>query len=425
MSNRTFKKRNEAGEIIENLQTPAGEGCCVDSGQKQERVFKDQENPLPKMPSADFALPLTEWFNQEKRMLPWREDKDPYHIWVSEIMLQQTAIAVVKDYYRRFMDELPDIQHLSRCDDERLMKLWEGLGYYSRVRNMKKTACIIMEKGEKNLPANYKELLSLPGIGNYTAGAISSIAFGIRRPAVDGNVLRVLSRLAGSYADNMLPTTKKFYEEKLQSLMERNPSIHPGDLNEGLMELGEVICIPNGKPLCKKCPLQGVCISYKDNLTECLPVRIVKTKRKIEKKTVFIIEYDKKVAVRKRKNKGLLSGLYEFPNTEGHLKKKEALSYILSLIEGMEKSEEKGKQQIEKNKEVDENDPVITIERLSEAKHLFSHIEWQMTGYYVKLPCEADIPGALWADRTEVEKKYAIPGAFELYRQFWMNIPKN
>ncbi len=254
--------------------------------------------------------PIIEWYQNQEKTLPWKQDKEPYHIWVSEIMLQQTRIEAVKKYYTRFMEELPTIQDLAVVPEEKLLKLWEGLGYYSRARNLKKAAIQIEKEYEGKMPTNYADLLKLAGIGEYTAGAIASISYKEKVPAVDGNVLRVVSRVLASKEDVLLPETKRKITKALFEIMPNEP----GDFNEGLMELGEKICLPNTVPMCDKCPIQEFCRAHKENLTKEIPVRIKKQKRKIEKRTVFILEYQNQMAIRKREKTGILAKLYEFPN---------------------------------------------------------------------------------------------------------------
>ncbi len=256
------------------------------------------------------VIPIVKWYQNQEKTLPWKQDKEPYHIWVSEIMLQQTRVEAVKKYYTRFMEELPTIQDLANVSEEKLLKLWEGLGYYTRAKNLKKAAIQIIEDYQGKMPTSYIELLKLAGIGEYTAGAIASISYKEKVPAVDGNVLRVISRVIASKEDVLLPETKRKIAKELLQIMPEEA----GDFNEGLMELGEKICMPNTIPLCEKCPIQEFCIAKKENLTAELPVRIKKQKRKIEKKTVFILKYKEEIAIRKRGKTGILANLYEFPN---------------------------------------------------------------------------------------------------------------
>ncbi|MBQ0059988.1 MAG: A/G-specific adenine glycosylase, partial [Lachnospiraceae bacterium] len=332
-------------------------------------------------------------------ILPWRTTSDAYHIWVSEIMLQQTQIAAVIEYFKRFMTELPTVESLAQCPDDHLLKLWEGLGYYSRVRNMKKAAIFLMENGFSEIPADYDVIRNMPGVGPYTAGAISSMAFDLPHPAVDGNVLRVMSRLTGDDQDVMDPKVRKAREQAIRTFFEENPQVSPGAFNEALMELGETVCIPHGEAKCKTCPLADYCTAFKNDLVDQLPVRIVKTKRRIEKKTIFLLEQDGKILLNKRPGTGLLAGLYEFPNIEGHLDETEVGKYLS-----------------------DQGLDVINAIPLKKAKHLFSHIEWQMIGYKVAVKQGekiADAPeGCLWVELSDLKNAYAVPSAFDAYKKY-------
>lgn len=337
--------------------------------------------------------PLIGWYQSNKRILPWREEKDPYAIWISEIMLQQTRIEAVKIYYERFRRELPHIEDLAKIEEERLLKLWEGLGYYNRARNLKKAAQLIQEEYSGNMPQSYEELIKLPGIGEYTAGAIASIAFNQKVPAVDGNVLRVISRIVGSKKDILLPQTKKEVTEMLR----KNMPEEAGDFNEGLMELGETICIPNGEPLCERCPIATFCIAKRDKITSEIPVRIKKVNRRVEEKTVFLFTCQDEIAIIKRKNKGLLASMYEFPNVEGKCETQELSNYI--------------RQWNLKEKQ---------ISKLGEAKHIFSHIEWYMIGYQIEVEEKND--EFIWENKDNIFSHYAIPGAFDFYKKQLGNI---
>ncbi len=329
--------------------------------------------------------PLLIWFDNNKRELPWRQDKEPYHVWISEIMLQQTRIEAVMGYYARFLDALPDVEHLSRVDDDALMKLWEGLGYYSRARNLKKAAVVIMEEYGGTFPQTYDELVKLPGIGEYTAGAIASICFDEKVPAVDGNVLRVIARVQGSKENVLLPQTKKSVTEQLKKIMPRTA----GAFNEGLMELGELICLPNGAPLCDSCPLKEHCTAYKKGLTEQLPVRVKKMKRRRADKTVcYLTAADGKIAIEKRPDTGLLSGMYQLPNIEG-FHTEEALRTTLR---------EWG---------LDPTDITFT----KEAKHVFTHIDWYMKAYHINVKEQND--RFIWVTEDELKSSYPLPTAFQ------------
>lgn len=340
---------------------------------------------------------LIEWYHKNARVLPWRTNPKPYYVWVSEIMLQQTRVEAVKEYFKRFIKELPEVKELAQAPEEKLLKLWEGLGYYNRVRNMQKAAITIMEEYNGELPADYKKLLSLTGIGSYTAGAIGSIAYGIPVPAVDGNVLRVTKRISGSYDDITKASVKKELEQDLLEIM---PKKEPGDFNQALMELGAMVCIPNGKPLCEKCPVSTYCVACKETLYSEIPVKPKKKARRLEEKTVFILEYESKYALHKRAETGLLAKLWELPNVEG--------SWTIDKLENW--LFEKGITQYE-------------MELLGEAKHIFSHIEWHMLGYAIRIQeMLSSMPDSIdedlvWVTKEEINDTYALPSAFSAFQE--------
>ena len=334
---------------------------------------------------------LVPWHRQHKRDLPWRTDPSPYHTWVSEIMLQQTRIEAVIPYYYRFLNELPTVAHLANASQERLLKLWEGLGYYSRVRNLKKAAVMIMEQHGGQLPATFSELRKLPGIGDYTAGAIASMAFGQPEPAVDGNVLRVMTRITGDFGDITLASTKKSITEILRSIYPSGADA--GDFTEGLMELGETVCIPAGVPRCHQCPVQELCVAYKDGLTQTLPVKSEKKQRKIEKKTVFVLRWGDCYALEKREEKGLLSGMWQFPNVQGELTAKKRASFADDFGAAAD-----------------------AFTPIGDAKHIFTHIEWHMKGYLLDVP--AALPQYVWVTKEELLHEYALPVAFRCYKEY-------
>ena len=275
------------------------------------------------------------------------------------------------------------------------MKLWEGLGYYSRARNLQKAARVVVEQYGGVMPRTYEELLKLPGIGEYTAGAIASIAYGVRVPAVDGNVLRVLARVSGSDADITLPETKKDFREALLGIV----PTEAGDFTQALIELGATVCAPNREPMCEVCPLSDCCVACKEGRTNEIPVRSPKKPRRVEEKTVFLIRDGDRTALCKRPSKGLLSGLYELPNVEGYLSEDEALSRLRAL--GFEP---------------------LRIQRLENAKHIFTHIEWYMIAYDVLITPEFDglhgQSGMLLVPNAELHQSYAIPSAFGAYVKY-------
>jgi A/G-specific adenine glycosylase len=359
----------------------------------------------------DFVKPMLVWYNENARDLPWRRTKDPYLIWVSEIMLQQTRVEAVLGYYERFTSALPTVTDLALCPEDRLLKLWEGLGYYSRARNMQKAARIVCESYAGQMPASAAALMKLPGIGEYTAGAISSIAFGQAEPAVDGNVLRVIARLE-AISDNILnESVKKKIREELRGLYDANDGTF-GLLNQAFMDLGAGVCLAGSAPKCDICPISSYCRCFELGLQSELPVRVKKQKRRIEKRTVLLLHRDETYAIRKRPDSGLLSGLYEFPNERGELSSDDALAKAESL--GL---------------------MPLRIKKLRAAKHIFSHVEWHMTGYEI-LVAPSGFPDAgelqdagdlshtkenvkenplIFATPEMIESKYPVPSAFEKY----------
>lgn len=340
------------------------------------------------------VTPLLGWYKENKRSLPWRDQKNAYYTWVSEIMLQQTRVEAVKPYFYRFIEALPDVPSLAACPEKKLLKLWEGLGYYNRVRNMQKAAVTVVEEYHGILPASYPALLSLKGIGSYTAGAIASIAYGIPVPAVDGNVLRVISRITESREDIMKQSVRRRMEEELQRIM---PKDCPGDFNQALMELGAVVCVPNGPAKCESCPVAEYCLARSHGTVEELPVKAPKKSRVIEERTVLVIQDGERTAIRRRPSKGLLAGLYELPNVSGYLDTDEALKVVEEM----------------------KLEPLY-IEKLESAKHIFSHIEWRMIGYCIRVS-SLDVPEdpeLIFVEKKQSEKQYAIPSAFGAYIKY-------
>lgn len=363
--------------------------CLVteDSIEIQDEVKVILENPQ----YYEMANPLVSWYRENKRDLPWRKEISAYRVWVSEIMLQQTRVEAVKPYFERFLKELPDVKSLAEVSEDKLLKLWEGLGYYNRVRNMQLAARQVMVDYKGVFPDTYEEIRKLRGIGNYTAGAISSFAYGIPKPAVDGNVLRVLSRLTGSHEDIMKQSVRNNMERTLEKII---PPESASDFNQGLIELGAIVCVPNGKPKCESCPLQKICVACEMGLTEEIPVKSKPKGRKIEKKTVLLFKDGEKIAITKRPKKGLLAGLYEFPNLESHLTAKAVTEYCKKI--GL---------------------MPIHIKKLSAAKHIFSHVEWHMIGYEIKVDEleKTNKKDFLFITPEEIQKTYPIPSAFEKY----------
>ena len=330
---------------------------------------------------------LLPWYRENRRELPWRQTADPYRIWVSEIMLQQTRVEAVKGYYARFLQRLPDIAALASCDDDELHKLWEGLGYYSRVRNLKKAAQVILERHGGVFPQDHAAVLALPGIGDYTAGAICSIAFSLPTPAVDGNVLRVLARLRADEEAIDLPQVKKRVREELEKIY---PTDCPGEFTQALMELGATLCVPNGEPKCDLCPCREICQGRESWQT--LPVKLPKRAKKLEDRTVFILRCGDRYAIEKRPSRGLLADLWQFPNVAGHLRAAEAGAW----------AEERGLHPRNVEKSIDRN-------------HIFTHIRWDLRGWFLEVDSMAG--DYTWLTLDEIDTQAALPTAFRQFRE--------
>lgn len=382
------------GEALKRAKAAGVNILAYDCEVTSERIVLDEPvqvvlgNPILK----ETVVPLVNWYREHQRDLPWRHDISAYRVWISEIMLQQTRVEAVKPYYDRFLKALPTVKDLANADEDSLLKLWEGLGYYNRVRNMQKAARQIMTEYGGVFPETYEEIRTLTGIGNYTAGAIGSFAFGISKPAVDGNVLRVTSRLLASDADIMKASVRTKIEDEIEEVI---PLDAPSDFNQGLIELGAIVCVPGGIPKCEECPLSRVCRANELGIQMELPVKAKAKERRIEKRTVLILKDGDTLAIQKRPDKGLLAGLYELPNLEGHLTRKEVIAYCSSI--GISP---------------------LHIKKVGNAKHIFSHVEWHMIGYEIKVDgleknCSTKM---LFVRREEIQKKYSIPTAFEAYR---------
>ena len=384
------------GEALRNAKEQGVHILAYDCRVTKDSIEIEKEVPVVfrNEDLKEMAGPLIEWYQKQKRDLPWRNDISAYKVWVSEIMLQQTRVEAVKPYYARFLNAFPTIRELAEAKEDLLLKMWEGLGYYNRVRNMQKAAQQVMIDYKGEFPNTYEEIRSLTGIGNYTAGAISSFAFGIPKPAVDGNVLRVISRLTASYEDIMKASVRERVEEELEELI---PTDGASDFNQGLIELGAIVCVPNGAPKCNECPLAHLCKAHEQGIELELPVKSKAKERRIEKKTVFIFQDGDHVAIKKRPVKGLLAGLYELPNVEGHLTEDEVLEYSkqIGLLP-------------------------LRIQKLEDGKHIFSHVEWQMIGYQIRVDelensCTEKM---LFVHPEEIQAEYPIPAAFETYVKY-------
>ena len=318
--------------------------------------------------------PLLEWYRIFKRTLPWRQDNpDPYRVWISEIMLQQTRVEAVKEYYLRFLKRFPTVEKLAEASEEEVLKAWEGLGYYSRARNLHKAAKEIARAG---FPRTWEGVRALAGVGDYTAGAICSIAFNLPCPAVDGNVLRILTRLLGDGRNVDEKGTKDHFTALLKEVYPKEA----GDFCQALMELGAIVCVPNGAPLCGQCPWSNLCRAHLSGREEDFPVRAQKRERKVISLTVCVLCRDGKYALEKRQDKGLLAGLWQFPLFEG-----EAPDFGI-------------------------------VKKSKRAKHIFTHIEWEMTGYLIE--AREHFPQYKWAAAEEIKEKYALPSAFKAFTEW-------
>lgn len=342
--------------------------------------------------------PLLQWYDENKRILPWREKPEAYRVWVSEIMLQQTRVEAVKPYYQRFMEALPNVESLALVSEDELLKLWEGLGYYNRARNLQKAARMIMEDYNGQIPCRFEELVKLPGIGSYTAGAVASIAFGEKVPAVDGNVLRIIARVRADESDILDAKVKKKVEDDMAKIM---PASRPDAFNQALMELGAIVCVPNGQPKCGICPWFSLCEARKQELTDVLPQKKTKKARTIEEKTVLVIQDENRAALRKRPDGGLLAGMYEFPSIDNHADMDEVVAYVKKLGYNS-----------------------IQVQSLGASRHIFTHKEWHMIGYSVRVDeleprneTEAD-EGLIFVEPVETQEKYPIPSAFRAYTKY-------
>ncbi len=340
-------------------------------------VFSEKELTMAKTTLEKLLF----WYQKSHRDLPWRKTRDPYCIWISEIMLQQTRVEAVKEYYRRFLEALPTVSGLAEAEEEQVLKLWEGLGYYSRARNLQRAACQIMEQHGGIFPDDWESVRKLPGIGDYTAGAVLSIAFGQPVPAVDGNVLRVLSRVFHDESDILDPKTKFRMTALLKQVY---PQEYCSEVTQSLMELGAMVCVPNGEPKCTECPLSGICVTKEMGDTDRIPVKSKKASRKIEQKTVFILQAGEEIAIRKRTEKGLLHGMWEPINLSGFFTEQELKTKFPHAKR---------------------------IQKIGTHRHIFTHIEWDMVGYLVVVPQKTG--DYQWVTREELASTYAIPKAFQ------------
>lgn len=352
---------------------------------------------------GQIVQPLLDWYRANRRRLPWRENREPYRVWVSEIMLQQTRVETVMPYYGRFMERFPTVASLAACEDEELFKLWEGLGYYSRARNLKKAACVICERYQGRFPEKYEQILALPGIGAYTAGAIASIAFEEPKAAVDGNVLRVVTRLTQDRTDI---ADAKFRLQVTEVLEKIYPPEGRGDFTQSLMELGAVVCVPNGEPKCGACPLSRLCGAYNSGTQLQYPVKKKKAARRIEQRTVLILRFQDRIALRRREDKGVLSGMWELPGTDGELNAKQIAQWLdeRALSATAVKA------------------PASGVKPL---KHIFTHIEWHMVYWVVHCENEGSDASLVWVTAKQLEQEFALPTAFKKVYQNYVSVMKD
>ncbi len=340
---------------------------------------------------------LLTWYKNNARKLPWRESPDAYRVWVSEIMLQQTRVEAVKPYYARFLEKYPDVLALADAKEEELLKYWEGLGYYNRVRNMQKAAMQVREKYHGVMPTKYDLLIDLSGIGPYTAGAVASIAGNEPVPAVDGNVLRIMTRLHGDYSNISEASTIKAIREELEACMPKNA----GEFNQALMELGAVVCLPNGEPKCEACPWKRTCEARKRDIISELPVKNKAKERKIEERTLILLSGSKGIALCKRPAKGLLAGMYELPSMEGYQSEEEVLTYVKEL-----------------------GYHPLHIKQIEDHVHVFSHKEWHMKAFLLRIDEISDSMKKdkrndfFFVEAEEIKHGFPLPSAFAPYRKY-------
>lgn len=338
---------------------------------------------------------LLRWYRASHRQLPWRSSISAYRTWVSEIMLQQTRVEAVIPYFERFLYVLPTLSDLASAPDDLLHKLWEGLGYYSRVRNMKKCAQVCVERYGGELPSSYEELRKLPGIGPYTAGAIASIAFHERVAAVDGNVLRVFSRILANEEDICKEATKKHYQTYVGDFLPDSADMR--DFNQAVMELGALICAPNKEPACMRCPIACQCKAYQRGIQQELPIKSGKKARRIEEHTVLVFLKEGRIALCQRPDKGLLANMYGFWMSDEKWDRRE-----------VEKRFPKAKH----------------IVKLRDHTHVFTHVEWRMNAFLI----DGDSCQDTYYTIEEIDQKIALPTAFrpfyEAARQ-WVMIERS
>lgn len=343
--------------------------------------MKTNDSIYKQLPNA-----LLLWYKQNARKLPWRQDTEPYHIWLSEIMLQQTRVEAARAYYLRFLEQLPNISALAEASESQLLKLWEGLGYYNRARNLQKAARVIETQYHGCFPNQYEDIRALPGIGPYTAGAIASICFNQPYAAVDGNVLRIITRMT----ENNAPIDRMQTKNKIAAQLEKvYPKNNCGQFTQALMELGATVCTPKS-PKCAECPARDFCRAYANGTMLQYPVKQPKKDKRLEERTVFLLQYEDRYALTKRTERGLLSGLWQLPNVLGKMDVNQALHSADTF--GVQ--------------------PVELYTQMHRV-HIFTHIKWQMTCYHIL--CAQKTSDFVWATAQEIQMTYALPTAFRMF----------
>ena len=353
---------------------------------------------------AAFQEKFLEWYHQEKRNLPWRANTNPYNIWISEIMLQQTRVDTVIGYFYRFMEEFPTIQDLAEADEQKLLKVWEGLGYYSRARNLKVAAQQIMEEFHGEFPQTPEEIGSLKGIGPYTTGAISSIAFGLPEPAIDGNIQRVTSRMFEIDADIAKASSRKVFDAAMRTIL--SPE-QPGEMNQAFMDLGSSICTPLN-PQCDVCPIQEFCLSYKTGRQTDFPVKTKKIKPKDVYYVAAAIENaQEEYLLVQRPETGLLAKMWQFPLQEVTKAEYEALLTTWQKEETNQLALDLVAE--ETTPQIFDELPVIWQKRhFGEISHVFSHLRWHVLLFYGRKAGDIVVERGAWVTENQFSS-YVFP----------------
>ncbi|MEH7096084.1 A/G-specific adenine glycosylase [Neobacillus vireti] len=347
-----------------------------------------------------FQNDLITWFKREQRDLPWRKDQDPYKVWVSEIMLQQTRVDTVIPYFNRFIEWFPTIDALADADEDKVLKAWEGLGYYSRVRNLQSAVKEVREKYNGEVPSTPEEIAELKGVGPYTAGAILSIAYGIPEPAVDGNVMRVLSRILSIWDDIAKPSSRKVFEKAVRALISHDD---PSAFNQALMELGALICTPTS-PSCLLCPVREHCQAFSEGVHEELPVKTKKTKtRNVQLAAAVLSNAEGKILIHKRPSSGLLANLWEFPSVELHHSLQNEREQIVNLF----------------NQELQLEPSLEKI--IGQIDHVFSHLVWNIMVYTGTLSEDFQESEEWRLVSFEQMEEYAFPVSYQKIYQMYLN----